>query len=433
MRAVRGQRGRGARGLLLPRLGLRLGLGLAAVLAAAGLGRGGVAAGTAAAAAASTVRDLRAELYRGLGGAAACVRLLHRGGAAGCAAEGPAGRAEGRLRAYAPGLDLSAAAGPTVVVARAGPELAALLARAADGEPGLAGLAGVLVDPRGDPGAVGWSPEDAALQAAFAPYGAYAWNPSGTGLLQRALDVPVFLLAAEDAEAVAGWSAANERGAHRGAEYVAAAQLTMYAAGSPDSPACLREGRCLPLGGYSTYAVVPAAVEAGPAAAGKPALLVTAQMDGTALFHDAIGNGFALSGLLAMLAAFKECARLLQGVGTEAAVDLVFVAFAGESWGEAPTRPCCCCCCCCCCACADAPDLRRVHGLAGLRAGRAAGRPGGQPRAPGGPHRGRPGAGVSGRRRRGGRARLPPRLRGGAGLWRRAGRRWRRRPRRRAS
>ena len=349
MRAARGRRGRPGRagGLrLLRRLGL--GLGLAAVLAAgrrrgapgpAGAGSAfAFAAAAAASPAASTVRDLRAELYRGLGGAAACVRLLHRGGAAGCAAEGPAGRAEGRLRAYAPGLDLSAAAGPTVVVARAGPELAALLARAADGEPGLAGLAGVLVDPRGDPGAVGWSPEDAAPQAAFAPYGAYAWNPPGTGLLQRALDVPVFLLAAEDAEAVAGWSAANERGAHRGAEYVAAAQLTMYAAGSPDSPACLREGRCLPLGGYSTYAVVPAAAEAGPAAAGKPALLVTAQMDGTGLFHDAIGNGFALSGLLAMLAAFKECARLLQGAGADAAaVDLVFVAFAGESWGEAPT------------------------------------------------------------------------------------------------
>ena len=69
------------------------------------------------------------------------------------------------------------------------------------------------LDPRGDPGAAGWSPEDPAPQAAFAPYGAYAWNPPGTGLLQRALDVPVFLLAAEDAEAVAGWSAANERGA----------------------------------------------------------------------------------------------------------------------------------------------------------------------------------------------------------------------------
>ena len=64
-------------------------------------------------------------------------------------------------------------------------------------------------------------------------------------------------------------------------------------------------------------------------------------MDGTGLFHDAIGNGFALSGLLAMLAAFKECARLLQGAGADAAAaaDLVvFVAFAGEGRGEAPTR-----------------------------------------------------------------------------------------------
>ena len=99
-------------------------------------------------------------------------------------AEGPAGR-----------LDLLAAAGPTVV-ARAGPE-----------------LPGVLVDPRRDPGAAGWSPEDASPQAAFAPYGGAPTRGTrrGPGLLQRALDLPVLLLAAEeeDAEALAGWSTAN--------------------------------------------------------------------------------------------------------------------------------------------------------------------------------------------------------------------------------
>ena len=70
----------------------------------------------------------------------------------------------------------------------------------------------------------------------------------------------------------------------KGVQSVAQGDASM--AGTRDSAYCLKQGTCQPLGGHSVWAAFPPFPQAPQAP--KDIVLVTAGMDGTGLFHDAI-------------------------------------------------------------------------------------------------------------------------------------------------
>lgn len=126
-------------------------------------------------------------------------------------------------------------------------------------------------------------------------------------------------------------------------------RLTME--GDGNSSACLAARTCLPLGGHSVVAALPALPPINSSAANgtsvggstggddMPAIWVLAQFDTAGLFHEAaVGAESPVSGLIAMLAA----AELLGSAEASSAAGpyreryrrrLVFAALGGEPWG----------------------------------------------------------------------------------------------------
>lgn len=298
----------------------------------------------------STVNELKEEIYTplplGPGHAGdACVRLLHASGTVGCAA--PTGElpTEGRL------VRLEALRQPDEypegAVYLLPPGLLADFLLQCRDSPSLAGrVRGVLSEPGPAPS---YSQAAAAPLADYALYAnrSYPWNPAGKGLNGLALPFPVFLLDEGTAENARQRAAYNAQQQLNGALNHARMRLTMEAAGN--SSACLAARTCLPLGGHSVVAALPALPlpagnsssnsSGGGGSGDMPAIWVLAQFDTAGLFHEAaVGAESPVSGLIAMLAA----AEVLGSADASAAVGqyreryrrrLVFAALGGEPWG----------------------------------------------------------------------------------------------------
>ncbi|KAL4441829.1 hypothetical protein ABPG77_003745 [Micractinium sp. CCAP 211/92] len=307
----------------------------------------------------STVNELKNEIYTplplGPGHAGdACVRLLHASGTVGCAAPTGAQPTEGRL------VRLETLRQPDEypddAVYLLPPALLADFLLQCRDSPSLAGrVRGVLSEPGPAPS---YSQGAAAPLAEFALYAnrSYPWNPAGKGLNGLALPFPVFLLddgTAENAQRRAAYNAEQQL---NGALHHAKMRLTMQAAGN--SSACLAARTCLPLGGHSVVAALPAlppptgngssgngTMSSGGGGGGSsggddmPAIWVLAQFDTAGLFHEAaVGAESPVSGLIAMLAAAEV---LGSAEGSAAAGQyreryrrrIVFAALGGEPWG----------------------------------------------------------------------------------------------------
>lgn len=82
-------------------------------------------------------------------------------------------------------------------------------------------------------------------------------------------------------------------------QYHARLKLTMTAGTSANSGDCIQAGNCKPVGGYSVWSALPAlppqAATPGGSPDGKPIILIVAQMDSIAMFHDAAQVGHVTS------------------------------------------------------------------------------------------------------------------------------------------
>ncbi|TYZ62164.1 hypothetical protein PybrP1_009635 [[Pythium] brassicae (nom. inval.)] len=272
-----------------------------------------------------------------------CVRLFHSSGAVGCRSLSDADMAP--LFPIASAEELARFASGAAARQDSGEKYALVLPEALLGaaafEPALARVAGLFVYPDG---------ANATSFAAATPQGAgtvdgalnpfadrkVAWNPAGTGLLDRQLPFPVVLL--QDAAVAAQFVARAQTNVQAGAGATYKAFMKYYfGPAEMDSRRCLAfqniygqdSPKCDPIGGQSAWAV-----RGDPAA--REIVLAMSGMDASALSHVlAPGANTGASGLVALLAA----AHALRAIpDADFGKRLVFAAFQAEKYGFVGSR-----------------------------------------------------------------------------------------------
>ncbi|XP_065848730.1 nicastrin isoform X2 [Euphorbia lathyris] len=203
-------------------------------------------------------------------------------------------------------------------------------------------VAGVLVDSRTDTQnrLTGFSPAEKFPGVEFAPYKniSYEWNPMGSGIMWKAYNFPVFLLSEDNSQVMQEVAMKNEKKKNAFTANVAEFDLVMQTtkSGNHDSESCLRDGACLPLGGYSVWSSLPPINISQPKQS-KPIILTVASMDSASFFRDkSLGAESPISGLISLLAAVDSLSRLdgLEDLSNQ----LVFSVFTGEAWGYLGSR-----------------------------------------------------------------------------------------------
>ncbi|KAJ0981249.1 hypothetical protein J5N97_009504 [Dioscorea zingiberensis] len=201
-------------------------------------------------------------------------------------------------------------------------------------------IAGVLVEPSYLNKSIGFSPVEKFPQAEFAPYQKpnYVWNPTGSGIMQKGYDFPVFLLSEKSTLTVREVVSKNRKDNTAYPSVVTEFDLVMQTtkAGTHDSEACLKQQSCLPLGGYSVWSSLPP-INISSMGPPKPILLTVASQDSASFFRDqSIGADSPLSGLIALLAAVDALSNI--DSLDQLQKQLVFAVFTGESWGYLGSR-----------------------------------------------------------------------------------------------
>lgn len=288
-----------------------------------------------------SVPDLENAMYQSLQGYP-CVRLLNVTGELGCANPGRT-KAIAPIQRFQDANSVQLSAPRTVLLPSSA--LVGFLKRLEEADGSSSSLeqqvAGLLIeyDNLSFPEVAGFSADSIFPQAEFAPYDtkSYQWNPTGSGIMYRRLNFPVFLLHKNSTDDVQALAAKNERVGFKYplnvAEFNAVMRTTK--AGTHTTESCLRENSCLPLGGYSVWSALPAMNVSSPT--GKPIVLAIASMDSSSFFHDvAPGADSPLSGMLALLAAVDALAEM-GGLET-LKKQLVFLVLTGESFGYLGSR-----------------------------------------------------------------------------------------------
>ncbi|EPS72923.1 hypothetical protein M569_01828, partial [Genlisea aurea] len=202
-------------------------------------------------------------------------------------------------------------------------------------------VAGILVKSgaRDQNGLNGFSPDIKFPQAELAPYKSnFQWNPAGSGIMRNAYDFPVFLLSKASTTVLEEVATANENGRKFRGEVVAEFDIVMQTtkSGTRDSDSCLKEGTCLPLGGYSVWSALPP-INPSSSSNVKPLIMTMASMDSASFFRDqSLGAESPISGLIALLAVVDSLSRL--GGLDKLNKQFVFVVFTGEAWGYLGSR-----------------------------------------------------------------------------------------------
>uniref|UniRef100_A0A0C9RQH0 Nicastrin n=1 Tax=Wollemia nobilis TaxID=56998 RepID=A0A0C9RQH0_9CONI len=188
--------------------------------------------------------------------------------------------------------------------------------------------------------AAGFSPDKTFPLADFAPYKnkTYIWNPVGSGILHHNYNFPIFILSQESTAVLIKASASNKKWNFKYPVNVAEFDLVMQTtkSGTHNSHSCLKEGSCLPLGGYSVWSSLPP-INVSSSSPKKPVILAIAAMDSMSFFRDkTLGADSPLSGMIALLAAVDVLSQI-DGT-SEWAKQLVFLVFTGEAWGYLGSR-----------------------------------------------------------------------------------------------
>ncbi|XP_059307232.1 nicastrin isoform X2 [Lycium ferocissimum] len=283
-----------------------------------------------------SVPDLEKSMYMAIDGYP-CVRLLNLSGEIGCSNPG-------RANIVAPVTRFKTAnklTEPSALLVSID-QFEDLFARLSDDTDFSRHVVGVLVESGSQlpNGLKGFSPDKKFPQAEFAPYqsGKFEWNPTGSGLMWKAYNFPVFLLSNSSTVALQEIALRNEKRKKSYTVDVADFDLVMQTtkSGTRDSETCLREQTCLPLGGYSVWSALPPIVVSSSKKV-KPMILTVASMDAASFFRDkSVGADSPISGLISLLAVVDALSRV-DGLG-DLDKQLVFAVFTGEAWGYLGSR-----------------------------------------------------------------------------------------------
>ncbi|ORZ41445.1 Nicastrin-domain-containing protein [Catenaria anguillulae PL171] len=115
-----------------------------------------------------------------------------------------------------------------------------------------------------------------------------------------------------------------------------AAELSAFMSAAHSASDCLRRGFCKPLGGQSVYAPL---FNPTPETANKPVVLLTAALDGKAMFQDlAQSASTRLASVAALLTAVSTLAQISEADRNNWQRRVLVTFFNGESWGHVGSR-----------------------------------------------------------------------------------------------
>ncbi|CAA0814554.1 Nicastrin [Striga hermonthica] len=283
-----------------------------------------------------SVPDLEKSMYTQIDGFP-CVRLLNLSGEIGCSNPGR-GNVVAPVVRFKNAKELTEPA--SVLVSP--DEFESLLSRLLSDSNFARNVAGILVESgtHVQNSLKGFSPDAKFPQAEFAPYrnNNFEWNPAGSGIMWKAYNFPIFLLSQNSTSTLQEAALKNEKNKKSYTKVVSEFDLVMQTtkSGTHDSDTCLKEGTCLPLGGYSVWSALPP-IKTSSQLNGKPIVLVMTSMDSASFFRDkSLGAESPISGLIASLAVVDALSHL-DGLG-ELNKQLVFVVLTGETWGYLGSR-----------------------------------------------------------------------------------------------
>ncbi|KAF8050660.1 hypothetical protein N665_1911s0005 [Sinapis alba] len=186
----------------------------------------------------------------------------------------------------------------------------------------------------------GLSPDKMFPQAEFSPYKnvEYKWNPMASSIMWKAYNFPVYLLSESGISAVHEFLSKKDMKHKTYTSDVAEFNMVMETtkSGTHNSEACLQEGTCLPLGGYSVWSSLPP-IDVSSSNNRKPIVLTVASMDSVSFFRDrSFGADSPISGLVALLGAVDALSRVEDFSNLKK--QLVFLILTGETWGYLGSR-----------------------------------------------------------------------------------------------
>lgn len=283
-----------------------------------------------------SVPDLQKAMYKFIDGYP-CVRLLNLSGVIGCSNPGRE-MVVAPIVSYRNDKELSQSSAVLVSL----DEIESFFTKIRNDSSFARNIAGVIVESGIEiqKNLKGFSPTQKFPQAEFAPYQTtnYEWNPIGSGIMWNEYNFPVFLLSESGTVTLLEAATKNEKSNKAYIADVAEFDLVMQTtkAGTHDSESCLKEGTCLPLGGYSVWSSLPP-INVSSTDQSRPVLLTVASMDSASFFRDkSLGADSPLSGLIALLAAI-DALSLIDGLD-DLKKQLVFIVFTGEAWGYLGSR-----------------------------------------------------------------------------------------------
>ncbi|EGD83677.1 hypothetical protein PTSG_04283 [Salpingoeca rosetta] len=185
-----------------------------------------------------------------------------------------------------------------------------------------------------------WSPDDTSPNADFGLESANppAWNSAGGGFgasgaegshWQNYKSRPIFYLTPADRDLVISRMTENNQLSTINPGYpLVAAELRSFMWGAKDAKTCLRRKHCDPLRSHNIWGTMQEYNTS------QEVVMVTAQMDSLAFFHDqAIGANADASGLVALIAAARLLGDPMNSAIRTAQKNIMFVLFNGESFG----------------------------------------------------------------------------------------------------
>ncbi|VVB05490.1 unnamed protein product [Arabis nemorensis] len=283
-----------------------------------------------------SVPDLQKLMYVAVDGYP-CVRLLNLSGEIGCANPG-------LKKVVAPIIllkDVKDLEQPHTILVTAD-EMEDFFSRVSNDLSFASKVGGVLVDSGSSfqQKLKGFSPDKKFPQAQFSPYAnvEYKWNPAASSIMWKAYNFPVYLLSESGVSTVREFLPKKKMNHKTYTSDVAEFNMVMETtkAGTHNSEACLQEGTCLPLGGYSVWSSLPP-INVSSSNNHKPIVLTVASMDSASFFRDkSFGADSPISGLVALLGAVDALSRV-DGF-SNLKKQLVFLVLTGETWGYLGSR-----------------------------------------------------------------------------------------------
>ncbi|XP_006403782.2 nicastrin isoform X2 [Eutrema salsugineum] len=283
-----------------------------------------------------SVPDLQKLMYVAVDGYP-CVRLLNLSGEIGCANPG-------LNKVVAPIIklkDVKDLVQPHTILVTAD-EMEGFFSRVSNDLSFASQIGGVLVESGSSfqQKFKGLSPDKMFPQAQFSPYEnvEYKWNPAASSIMWKAYNFPVYLLSESGILAVQQILSKKEMKHKTYTSNVAEFNMVMETtkAGTHNSEACLQEGTCLPLGGYSVWSSLPP-INVSSSNNRKPVVLTVASMDSASFFRDkSFGADSPISGMVALLGAVDALSRV-DGF-SNLKKQLIFLVLTGETWGYLGSR-----------------------------------------------------------------------------------------------